>query len=99
MASWNHVSVYAPKTSFGIGGASALPLPTQMLAAFRSPLLLPLLSPMPLLDHLQIPGPLASARSTESIGSTGEDADSIAPTHDYASDATAPLSMVGSATG
>lgn len=70
-----------------------------MLAAFRSPLLLPLLSPMPLLDHLQIPGPLASARSTESIGSTGEDADSIAPTHDYASDATAPLSMVGSATG
>ena len=68
-----------------------------MLAAFRSPLLLlPLLSPMPLLDHLQIPGP---ARSTESIGSTGEDADSIAPTYDYASDATAPLSMVGSATG
>lgn len=32
-----------------------VPLLTQMLQAFRS-LLLPLLSPMPLLYHLQVPG-------------------------------------------
>jgi len=75
-----------------------VPLLTQMLLAFRS-LLLPLLSPMPLLDHLQVPGKQAHwhqlGQLDQSIGSTGSDAYSIAPTYDYAFDAT----EIGSATG
>lgn len=54
---------------------------------------------MPLLDHLQVPGKQAHwhqlGQLDQSIGSTGSDAYSIAPTYDYAFDAT----EIGSATG
>ena len=55
MASFNYVSVYSPKTSFGIGGASAFGTSTYSDVVGFVPSTT-MFSPIPLLYHLQVLG-------------------------------------------